>query len=79
MAARLAAVHRWCVSGTPVGKGRVEDLYGLLLFLRAAPFDDPAVWKHALQEPAEARHPHSIDRLMQVRCGVILCYTALYC
>jgi E3 ubiquitin-protein ligase SHPRH len=71
MAAMLPAVHRWCVSGTPIGKGRVEDLYGLLLFLRAAPFDDPSVWKHALQEPVEARLPRSIDRLMQVRRGIL--------
>jgi hypothetical protein len=26
------------VSGTPVGRGKLEDLYGLLLFLRLEPF-----------------------------------------
>lgn len=25
---------RWCVSGTPIGKGSIEDLYGLLVFLK---------------------------------------------
>ena len=40
MALKLKACNRWCVSGTPVGRGKLEDLYGLLLFLRLAPFDD---------------------------------------
>lgn len=42
MALKLSAVHRWCVSGTPVGRGKLEDLFGLLLFLGFAPFDSKA-------------------------------------
>jgi len=38
MALKLEAYHRWCVTGTPVGRGKLEDLYGLLLFLRIDPF-----------------------------------------
>jgi SNF2-related domain len=38
MALKLESTHRWCISGTPVGKGKLEDLYGLLLFLRLPPF-----------------------------------------
>jgi E3 ubiquitin-protein ligase SHPRH len=38
MALKLKTQHRWCVSGTPVGRGKLEDLYGLLLFLRMDPF-----------------------------------------
>jgi hypothetical protein len=38
MALKLHANFRWCVSGTPVGRGKLEDLYGLLLFLRVEPF-----------------------------------------
>jgi len=34
------ASHRWCVSGTPIGRGRLEDLYGLILFLNFKPFDE---------------------------------------
>lgn len=40
MALKLQAQHRWCVSGTPVGRGKLEDLYGLLLFLRFKPFSE---------------------------------------
>jgi SNF2 family DNA or RNA helicase len=42
MALKLYAEHRWCVSGTPVGRGKLEDLHGLLLFQRLLPFDNKA-------------------------------------
>ncbi|GAX16412.1 E3 ubiquitin-protein ligase SHPRH [Fistulifera solaris] len=45
MALKLDAVHRWCVSGTPIGRGKLEDLFGLLLFLRVEPFCHPAWFK----------------------------------
>lgn len=37
MALKLHTQHRWCVTGTPIGKGKLEDLFGLLLFLRSTP------------------------------------------
>lgn len=40
MALKLEADHRWAVSGTPIGRGKLEDLFGLLLFLRLDPFSD---------------------------------------
>jgi SNF2 family DNA or RNA helicase len=40
MALKLEASNRWCVSGTPVGRGSFDDLFGLLLFLRCSPFCD---------------------------------------
>ena len=33
MALKLFTQFRWAVSGTPISKGKLEDLYGLLLFL----------------------------------------------
>ena len=39
MALKLNADHFWAVSGTPIGHGNLQDLYGLFLFLRLAPFD----------------------------------------
>ncbi|CAB9529334.1 protein ligase SHPRH (Partial), partial [Seminavis robusta] len=41
MALKLDTGHRWAVSGTPVGRGKLEDLFGLLVFLRSTPpFND---------------------------------------
>lgn len=38
MALKLVSRHRWCISGTPIGRGNIDDLYGLLLFLQVKPF-----------------------------------------
>eukprot|EP00980_Cylindrotheca_fusiformis_P019509 scaffold6749_cov113-Cylindrotheca_fusiformis.AAC.9 len=48
MALRLRGKLRWCVSGTPVGRGRLEDLYGLLLFVGVMPFQDKESFRHCL-------------------------------
>jgi SNF2 family DNA or RNA helicase len=40
MARKLITDRRWCVSGTPIGRGRLNDLYGLFLFLSIRPFDE---------------------------------------
>ena len=51
MARRLRATHRWAVSGTPMGRGRLGDLQGLMAFLRLAPWDERAWWSHAIELP----------------------------
>jgi uncharacterized protein YukE len=56
MALKLSAEHRWCVSGTPIGRGRLEDLYGLLLFLQVEPFQHLAWFKHCLQASSPEQH-----------------------
>jgi len=38
MLMHLEAKNKWCVSGTPIGKGKMDDLFGLFLFLGAKPF-----------------------------------------
>lgn len=53
MAGKLAARHRWCITGTPLSRG-LEDLYGLLYFLRAAPLHDRFWWNRVCQRPYEA-------------------------
>ena len=41
MTLKLDAHFRWAVSGTPIGRGKLEDLFGLLLFLQVTtPFND---------------------------------------
>ncbi|KAK9810177.1 hypothetical protein WJX72_006177 [[Myrmecia] bisecta] len=53
MAVRLPAEHRWCVTGTPFSRG-LEDLFGLMFFLRAAPLDQRFWWRRVCQHPYEA-------------------------
>lgn len=40
MARKLITERRWCVSGTPIGRHNLNDLYGLFLFLSFRPFHD---------------------------------------
>ena len=40
MARKLSTYRRWCISGTPIGRGNLNDLHGLLLFIGLKPFHD---------------------------------------
>ena len=42
-----------CVTGTPLSRG-LEDLFGLLAFLQAAPYSSRHWWQRAVQQPYEA-------------------------
>ena len=50
MALRLKTKYRWCVSGTPINRG-LEDLYGLMLFLQAPPYNERYWWNALIQQP----------------------------
>lgn len=50
LARQLEATHRWAISGTPVSSG-LGDIGGLLLFLRAAPWDDGSTWAGSVVDP----------------------------
>lgn len=52
MALRLRAQHCWCITGTPIQR-RLDDLYGLLRFLRASPFDACRWWSEVIRDPYE--------------------------
>ncbi|KAI5008977.1 hypothetical protein ZWY2020_010025 [Hordeum vulgare] len=52
MAMRLNAQHRWCITGTPIQR-RLDDLFGLLRFLRTRPFDTYRWWVHVIRDPYE--------------------------
>lgn len=52
MALRLPAKYRWCITGTPIQK-KLDDLYGLLKFLKASPFDVFRWWAEVIRDPYE--------------------------
>ncbi|XP_059666858.1 uncharacterized protein LOC132312497 isoform X2 [Cornus florida] len=52
MALRLHAKHRWCITGTPIQR-KLDDLYGLLSFLKASPFDVLRWWIEVIRDPYE--------------------------
>ena len=69
MALKLHGQHRWCVTGTPVGRGQLQDLYGLLLFLRMPPFSHKAFFTKALEESAVPSHPIPMSHRIQTLLG----------
>lgn len=67
MALKLVSEHRWCVSGTPVGRGKMDDLYGLLLFLGARPFCEKDWFQASVKgnySDVEERIAHMLQELL---------------
>lgn len=60
MALRLHSKHRWCITGTPIQR-RLDDLYGLLKFLKLSPFDVPRWWNEVIRDPYEKRDAGAME------------------
>jgi len=65
MANELNSKYRWCVTGTPVGRHGLEDLRGLVTFLRCHPIDKTLWWKDAIVNPLRHKRPYSLQRLAE--------------
>lgn len=60
MAMRLHAHHRWCITGTPVQR-QLDDLFGLVRFVRASPFDVYRWWVEVIRDPYERKDKVAIE------------------
>lgn len=65
MACKLDTEHRWCVTGTPLSRG-LEDLQGLMAFLKVEPYADRYWWKKVIQQPYEAGSRAARTRLLHL-------------
>ncbi|KAK8918861.1 hypothetical protein KSP39_PZI021648 [Platanthera zijinensis] len=65
MAMRLHAHHRWCITGTPIQR-RLDDLFGLVRFLRASPFDAYRWWVEVIRDPYEREDKAAMDFIHKV-------------
>ncbi|CAE6041811.1 unnamed protein product [Arabidopsis arenosa] len=60
MALRLYTKHRWCITGTPIQR-KLDDLFGLLRFLKANPFDVSRWWIEVIRDPYERRDTKAME------------------
>ena len=63
MALRLKSIHRWCVTGTPIGKS-LNDLFGLFMFLNLDPYHLSFWWKKGLFDPYVRGETEALEKIL---------------
>lgn len=61
-AAALKASRRWAVTGTPI-QNRLQDLYGLLVYLKEELLSNKDLFSRCLDRPLKARDPRAVKKL----------------
>ena len=72
MACKLSARHHWCVTGTPIGSGGLQDIFGALCVLHAHPLSEPAAFRCVASSPPI--ESGSLQDISAALCG----YAATY-
>lgn len=67
----LNAIHRWCLSGTPI-QNNTDELYSLIKFLRIEPFNDYTTWKNKIGAPVKTGQARVAMKRLHVLLGVIM-------
>eukprot|EP00667_Euglena_gracilis_P008955 EG_transcript_9086 len=67
----LDAQARWCLTGTPVLNG-LDDLLGMLQFLRMPVFSEARYWREFIAEPYKLHDDKGLQRLTRVLDGLML-------
>lgn len=62
LATKVAAQHRWCVSGTPFGNSTsvLNEVAAICRFLHYAPFNHARTWKQMVDQTTSAALKHRI-------------------
>ncbi|KAG2423298.1 hypothetical protein HXX76_015447 [Chlamydomonas incerta] len=68
-AAQLNAERRWAVTGTPI-QNRMQDLHGLLVFLKVDPLQDRSLFTRTIERPLKQGDPRAV-KTVQVLMGAL--------
>lgn len=63
-AAKLQALHRWCLSGTPM-MNNIGELHALISFLKIPPYNDAEKFNREIKRPLAGNYEAAKQRAMQ--------------
>jgi hypothetical protein len=72
--ASLAAERRFAITGTPI-TAKLDDLYGLMSFIRVDPWCSQLAWSSGIVKPVEAQAEHGRDNLTALMKRICMRHT----
>ena len=70
----LLAERRWAITGTPI-PAKLQDLYGLMAFLRVDPYCNSSAWTSGIVRAVESQAEHGRDALTSLLRRVCMRHT----